>query len=230
MDTAMSTGVDHSYTARAHAWAVCVSVVVACCLATIAAAAAPAAPTTTGHAVTDPKLGLTIPASARVHGATPSTTTAPATTTPATTAAPATSTPATTTPASGAQPGTVAPSSTSTTPGGATTPTTPSAPTTSTTTPTVGIPTTTTPATSHSTTVVGVTRKATPHKTHLSTAALVLGILGALLILGCLVWALGRWLALEPRWTVSLMHSLREASYRASATWAEFSDWARLGH
>jgi hypothetical protein len=45
----------------------------------------------------------------------------------------------------------------------------------------------------------------------------------------CIAWAIGRWLALEPRWTVSLMHSLREASYRGSATWAEFADWARLG-
>jgi hypothetical protein len=75
-----------------------------------------------------------------------------------------------------------------------------------------------------------VARKAKPSRTHLSTAALALAVLGALLALGCLVWALGRWLALEPRWTVSFVHSLREASYRASATWAEFSDWARLGH
>jgi hypothetical protein len=64
----------------------------------------------------------------------------------------------------------------------------------------------------------------------LSAGALALAILGALLVLGCIVWALGRWLALEPRWTISLTHSLREAAYRASETWAEFSDWARLGH
>jgi hypothetical protein len=75
-----------------------------------------------------------------------------------------------------------------------------------------------------------VTRKTVPQSTHLSTGAIALAVLGALLVLGCLVWVLARWLALEPRWTVSLMHSLREASYRASATWAEFSDWARLGH
>jgi hypothetical protein len=64
----------------------------------------------------------------------------------------------------------------------------------------------------------------------LSAGTLALAILGALLILGCIVWALGRWLALEPRWTISFTHSLREAAYRASETWAEFSDWARLGH
>ena len=72
-------------------------------------------------------------------------------------------------------------------------------------------------------------RKSPPKGTRLSTGALALAVLGALLALGCVVWVLGRWLALEPRWTVSLTHSLREASYRGSATWAEFSDWARLG-
>ncbi|HWX88459.1 MAG TPA: hypothetical protein VNX67_09805 [Solirubrobacteraceae bacterium] len=80
----------------------------------------------------------------------------------------------------------------------------------------------------HSTTVVGVARKP-KHSAGLSKWALALAILGALLALGCIVWGIGRWLALEPRWTVSLMHSLREASYRGSATWAEFVDWARVG-
>jgi len=57
----------------------------------------------------------------------------------------------------------------------------------------------------------------------------VLAVLGALLVLACLIWATARWLALEPRWTTTTMFSLREATYRASATWAEFSDWAKLG-
>ncbi|HXC45064.1 MAG TPA: hypothetical protein VNU24_00545 [Solirubrobacteraceae bacterium] len=74
-----------------------------------------------------------------------------------------------------------------------------------------------------------VAGKAKPHGKRLSAGALALAILGALLILACIAWALGRWLALEPRWSVSFMHSLREAAYRASETWAEFSDWARLG-
>jgi hypothetical protein len=80
-----------------------------------------------------------------------------------------------------------------------------------------------------STTAVGLARKAAPSK-RLSAAALALAVLGALLALGCAVWVVGRWMVLEPRWTVSMMHSLREASYRVSATWSEFSDWARLGH
>ncbi len=79
-------------------------------------------------------------------------------------------------------------------------------------------------------TTVIVAHKQKPSAKGLSTGALALAILGALLVLGCIVWALGRWLALEPRWTISLTHSLREAAYRASETWAEFSDWARLGH
>jgi hypothetical protein len=76
---------------------------------------------------------------------------------------------------------------------------------------------------------VVVGRKAAPQSKDMSTGALVLAVLGALLVLACIVWGFARWLALEPRWTVSLMHSLREAGYRGSATWAEFSDWARIG-
>lgn len=184
--------------------------------------AAPACATST-TVTTDRALGITvpIPASARVHGTTGQTTPAPATTAPASTV-PATAAPTGTTPASGAQPGTIAPSSTSTT-GTTPTPTTnPAVPSTATT-PTAGAPGTTV----HSSTVVVVHQPSKP--THLSTGALLLAILGALLVLACLAWGIGRWLALEPRWAVALTHSLREASYRGSATWAEFSDWARLG-
>ena len=74
-----------------------------------------------------------------------------------------------------------------------------------------------------------------PHALHpahaggLSTAGIALVALGAVVALGCLAWVLARTLALEPRWTLSLRHAFAEASFRASATWAEFSDWARLG-
>lgn len=142
-----------------------------------------------------------------------------------------------TTPASGAQPGNVAP--------GSSTPTG--------TTPTTAIPTTTTPGatTPQSATPTGPTGPATlaptstgpgtpatlgiirtkPQQTHkgLSGLALVLAIVGALLILACLIWAAARWMGLQPRWATATMYSLREASYHASATWAEFSDWAKLG-
>ncbi|MFZ2113584.1 MAG: hypothetical protein WAU77_07645 [Solirubrobacteraceae bacterium] len=191
-------------------------VAAACALAVLVPASAQAA-----GATTDKALGITIPASAKIHSA-------PATTTPATTTTPTTSVPPSTTPTSAttstsaptgaAQPGTVAPPTT--TPAGAATQTASTA--------TSAPPTSTTPATG-STTVI-VAHKQKPSAKRLSAGALALAILGALLVLGCIVWALGRWLALEPRWTISLTHSLREAAYRASETWAEFSDWARLGH
>jgi hypothetical protein len=64
----------------------------------------------------------------------------------------------------------------------------------------------------------------------LSDGALVAVAVAALVVLLCLVWAVARAFAFEPRWTLSLRHSLGEAAFRASATWDEFSDWARLGH
>jgi hypothetical protein len=63
-----------------------------------------------------------------------------------------------------------------------------------------------------------------------STGAIVIAALAALLALGCVAWAIARLTAFEPRWTQSLRHALGEAGFRASATWAEFSDWVRLGH
>lgn len=189
-------------------------VAAACALAVLLPASAQ-----TAAATTDKALGITIPASAKVHSA--ATTTTPAATTTPTTSVPASTTPtsattSTSAPTGAAQPGTVAPPTT--TPAGAATQTASTA--------TSAAPTTTTPG---STTVI-VAHKQKPSTKGLSAWALALAILGALLVLGCIVWALGRWLALEPRWTISLTHSLREAAYRASETWAEFSDWARLGH
>lgn len=72
------------------------------------------------------------------------------------------------------------------------------------------------------------------HKTrtgpsHLSTGALLAAILAALLVIASAAWVLIRWLSPETQWTHSLMYSVDEASFRASATWAEFADWVRLG-
>jgi hypothetical protein len=64
----------------------------------------------------------------------------------------------------------------------------------------------------------------------LSTESIVLGVLGALLALGCAIWGLARRRAFEPHWLLSLRHAMAEAGFRASATWAEFADWVRLGH
>ena len=68
-----------------------------------------------------------------------------------------------------------------------------------------------------------------PTTAKLSTGAIVAAALAAALIVACLAWGAARWWAYEPRWTVSLRHSLAEAGWRLSGAWEEFSDWARLG-
>ena len=65
---------------------------------------------------------------------------------------------------------------------------------------------------------------------HLTAGAIVIAALAALLALACAAWAIARRRAYEPRWWLSLRHALSEAGFRASATWAEFTDWLRLGH
>jgi hypothetical protein len=78
--------------------------------------------------------------------------------------------------------------------------------------------------------VVHSTAQHVAHAGGLSNVALAAVALAALVVLGCIVWGLARMLAWEPRWVRSLRHAVAEASFRASATWDEFSDWARLGH
>jgi hypothetical protein len=58
----------------------------------------------------------------------------------------------------------------------------------------------------------------------------VIAAAGASLALACAAWGLARRRAVEPHWWLSFQHAMAEARYRASATWAEFTDWARLGH
>ena len=64
----------------------------------------------------------------------------------------------------------------------------------------------------------------------LSGAAIAIAAVAALLVVACLVWAIARQRAFEPRWVLSMRHAIAEAGFRASATWAEFVDWLRLGH
>jgi hypothetical protein len=68
------------------------------------------------------------------------------------------------------------------------------------------------------------------HSEALSTGAIAAAAVAAVLLLACLGWALARRRAFEPHWLLSLRHAIAEAGFRASATWAEFSDWVRLGH
>jgi hypothetical protein len=73
-------------------------------------------------------------------------------------------------------------------------------------------------------------RSARSGNRHLTAGAIVIAVLAALLALVCAAWAIARRRAYEPRWWLSLRHALAEAGFRASATWAEFTDWLRLGH
>ena len=58
---------------------------------------------------------------------------------------------------------------------------------------------------------------------------LLLAILGGLLALGALMFAVARWFAWEPAWSVRFRHAAGEAGWRASSTFAEFTDFVRLG-
>jgi hypothetical protein len=58
---------------------------------------------------------------------------------------------------------------------------------------------------------------------------LLLAILAGLLALGALAFALVRWFAWEPAWSVRFRHAAGEAGWRASSTFAEFTDFVRLG-
>jgi hypothetical protein len=65
---------------------------------------------------------------------------------------------------------------------------------------------------------------------HGDRAALVaLIVLGALVLLVALIWAVARWQGLEPPWWPRVRHSLQELGWRASNTWADFTDWVRIG-
>lgn len=54
-------------------------------------------------------------------------------------------------------------------------------------------------------------------------------VVGALVLLALLLWALARARGWDPAWTARMRHSWGEAGYRTTSTWAEFTDWLRLG-
>lgn len=64
---------------------------------------------------------------------------------------------------------------------------------------------------------------------HISTGAAIIAALAALLALGAAGWALARYFAYEPAWSLGARHAIAEASLRTSSTWAEVKDWARIG-
>ena len=70
-----------------------------------------------------------------------------------------------------------------------------------------------------------------PHTTLAASggAPLVLVVLGAIALAVIVLWAFALWWAAEPPWLVRWRHATGEAGWRASAAWAEFTDWLRLG-
>jgi hypothetical protein len=70
---------------------------------------------------------------------------------------------------------------------------------------------------------------ASTHTSGLSGGAIAIAVVAALIAIGCLVWGISRRRAFEPQWLLSLRHSMAEAGSHASATWAEFTDWFRIG-
>ena len=58
---------------------------------------------------------------------------------------------------------------------------------------------------------------------------LALAILGSLLALGAALFGVVRWRAWEPAWADRFRHAAGEAGWRASSTWAEFTDFVRYG-
>jgi hypothetical protein len=58
---------------------------------------------------------------------------------------------------------------------------------------------------------------------------LALAILLGVLALCTVSFGAVRWFAWEPRWAVRLRHAAGEAGWRASSTWADFTDYVRLG-
>ena len=102
------------------------------------------------------------------------------------------------------------------------------------TTPATGAPgtrTATTPSTTPPQALVnkGKATKKPAHHNGLGALAIIIAALAALVVLACAAWAVARQRAYEPRWWLSLRHAMAEAGFRTSATWAEFTDWTRLG-
>ncbi len=58
---------------------------------------------------------------------------------------------------------------------------------------------------------------------------MVLVALAALALVALAGLAAAMWWAWEPGWLPRWRHAWQELGFRASATWAEFVDWVRLG-
>lgn len=76
---------------------------------------------------------------------------------------------------------------------------------------------------------IGVAARSTEPATDAPFPLLALAVLGTLLAMGLLTFGLVRWRAWEPAWAARLRHAAGEAGWRASTTWADFTDFVRFG-
>ena len=76
---------------------------------------------------------------------------------------------------------------------------------------------------------IGIAARTTDSATDAPFPLIALAILAGLLALGTLAFGLVRWRAWEPAWADRFRHAAGEAGWRASSTWAEFTDFVRLG-
>ena len=76
---------------------------------------------------------------------------------------------------------------------------------------------------------IGIAARTTDPATDAPFPVLALAILAGLTALAALVVAAARWRGWEPAWADGLRHAAGEAGWRASSTWAEFTDFVRLG-
>jgi hypothetical protein len=77
--------------------------------------------------------------------------------------------------------------------------------------------------------VIGAAARSTEPATEAPFPLLALALLAGLLALGTLTFGVVRWRAWEPTWADRFRHAAGEAGWRASSTWAEFTDFVRFG-
>lgn len=76
---------------------------------------------------------------------------------------------------------------------------------------------------------IGIAARATEPATGAPFPLIALAVLAGLLALGTMAFGLVRWRAWEPAWADRFRHAAGEAGWRASTTWAEFTDFVRFG-
>jgi hypothetical protein len=94
---------------------------------------------------------------------------------------------------------------------------------------TTGASPSTAPATPSTAPAPASTTQAQPAADDGREVPLGLIVAGAILLAALALWGFARWWAWEPPWLARWRHATAEAGWRASAAWAEFTDWLRLG-